>query len=252
MKRLLFAPVLIMTIIVTSCGNKSTKKVDNSVTVDTAIVVDTAAISQETKSVINAQTTTAQNALETNDSKGVTESLANFVATYKTFLNADRLNEAKLYAQSIRSFINDHKDTLEKLANNNPTISKLITAINNLPTSASATIDDAKNAVKDEVINLASPYIQKGAQEAANAETALNALKNAPVAEQEQLKQSAKQTIQDAKKAAENQINQEVDKAKEKANQKMDEASKKINETKEKINKDIEKAGNTKLKDLVK
>ena len=98
----------------------------------------------------------------------------------------------------------------------------------NLPTSATATAEEAKAAVISDIIKLASPAIVKGTTAVEDAQAAAEAVKNAP---------------DEAKAAIENKANEEAAKAKQKANEAVDKAASKandaVNNAKNKIVKDL-------------
>ena len=195
----------------------------------------------------------------------MTTALADLAATYKALVNAGELNDAKTYGAAIKKFVKDNEQTLKSVAADNTTIADLITNIENLPTAAATTADEAKKAVAQDVVNLASPYLQKGAAAAATAEAAAAVLKNAPAAAKAAIdaapatakaaaEQAANQAVNNAKTAAENKVNEEANKAASKANEAVtkaqNKAAEKVNKAASKANDAVNKAAGKALKGL--
>ena len=175
-------------------------------------------------------------------------------ATYKALVNAGQLDEAKAYGQSIKNFLAENAESIKAVTEGNTTIADLVNGIKNLPTSAETTAEQAKQAVTDDAVSLAAPYIQKAAQTAATVEAAKAALQsapeaakkiveNVPEAAKEAAKTAATKAVNNAKAAAEKKANEEVTKAREKAAEKVKEGQKKLNDK-------VNEAANNALKNL--
>ena len=254
MKKNIMLVMAVAAMLFASCGGSKTKSAaeatDSTATADSTEQIDTTALAPETKSTLNALTAQATSAIEKKDPKQVTTALADLATTYKTLVNAGKLDDAKAYGAAIKKFVKDNEQTLKSVATNNTTIADLITNIENLPTTAATTADEAKKAVAQDVVNLASPYLQKGAAAAATAEAAAAVLKNAPAAAKAAIdaapatakaaaEQAANQAVNNAKTAAENKVNEEANKAASKANEAVTKAQ---NKAAEKVNKAAGKA----------
>lgn len=239
MKKNIMLVMAVAAMLFASCGGSKTKSAaeatDSTATADSTEQIDTTALAPETKSTLNALTAQATSAIEMKDPKQVTTALADLATTYKTLVNAGKLDEAKTYGAAIKKFVKDNEQTLKSVATNNTTIADLINNIENLPTTAATTADEAKKAVAQDVVNLASPYLQKGAAAAATAEAAAAVLKNAPAA----AKAAIDAAPATAKTAAENKVNEEANKAASKANEAVTKAQ---NKAAEKVNKAAGKA----------
>lgn len=253
MKKNIMLVMAVAAMLFASCGGSKTKSAaeatDSTATADSTEQIDTTALAPETKSTLNALTAQATSAIEKKDPKQVTTALADLATTYKTLVNAGKLDEAKTYGAAIKKFVKDNEQTLKSVATSNTTIADLINNIENLPTTAATTADEAKKAVAQDVVNLASPYLQKGAAAAATAEAAA-VLKNAPAAAKAAIdaapatakaaaEQAANQAVNNAKTAAENKVNEEANKAASKANEAVTKAQ---NKAAEKVNKAAGKA----------
>lgn len=239
MKKNIMLVMAVAAMLFASCGGSKTKSAaeatDSTATADSTEQIDTTALAPETKSTLNALTAQATSAIEKKDPKQVTTALADLATTYKTLVNAGKLDEAKTYGAAIKKFVKDNEQTLKSVATSNTTIADLINNIENLPTTAATTADEAKKAVAQDVVNLASPYLQKGAAAAATAEAAAAVLKNAPAA----AKAAIDAAPATAKTAAENKVNEEANKAASKANEAVTKAQ---NKAAEKVNKAAGKA----------
>ena len=269
MKKNVLLVMAVAAMLFASCGGSKTKSAagatDSTATADSTEQVDTTALAPETKSTLNALTAQATSAIEKKDPKQVTTALADLATTYKTLVNAGKLDDAKAYGAAIKKFVKDNEQTLKSVATNNTTIADLITNIENLPTTAATTADEAKKAVAQDVVNLASPYLQKGAAAAATAEAAAAVLKNAPAAAKAAIdaapatakaaaEQAANQAVNNAKTAAENKVNEEANKAASKANEAVtkaqNKAAEKVNKAANKANDAVNKAAGKALKGL--
>lgn len=265
MKKNIMLVMAVAAMLFASCGGSKTKSAaeatDSTATADSTEQIDTTALAPEIKSTLNALTAQATSAIEKKDPKQVTTALADLATTYKTLVNAGKLDEAKTYGAAIKKFVKDNEQTLKSVATNNTTIADLINNIENLPTTAATTADEAKKAVAQDVVNLASPYLQKGAAAAATAEAAAAVLKNAPAAAKAAIdaapatakaaaEQAANQAVNNAKTAAENKVNEEANKADEAVTKAQNKAAEKVNKAANKANDAVNKAAGKALKGL--
>lgn len=240
MKKLFFAIVAVAAITFTSCGNKTNA---NAEAADSAMV-DTTALAPETMSTFNALKAQLIKALDEGNAEGVTTALANFEAAYKTLANSGELEDLKGYGMLVKNFVAEQADKIKSVASGDVTIANLVSGIEALPTSAEATLEDAKSAVSEKAISLANESLQKGAAAEATAEAAAEALKNAPAA----AKEAMENTVSNAKAAAAAAANEAANNAKENmdnaakdAEKKMDDAT---NEAKKKTGDAIDNASN--------
>ena len=260
MKKNVLLVMAVAAMLFASCGGSKTKSAaeatDSTATADSTEQVDTTALAPETKSTLNALTAQATSAIEKKDPKQVTTALADLATTYKTLVNAGKLDDAKAYGAAIKKFVKDNEQTLKSVATNNTTIADLITNIENLPTTAATTADEAKKAVAQDVVNLASPYLQKGAAAVLkNAPAAAKAaIDAAPATAKAAAEQAANQAVNNAKTAAENKVNEEANKAASKANEAVtkaqNKAAEKVNKAANKANDAVNKAAGKALKGL--
>lgn len=247
MKKNIMLVMAVAAMLFASCGGSKTKSAaeatDSTATADSTEQVDTTALAPETKSTLNALTAQASSAIGKKDPKQVTTALADLATTYKTLVNAGKLDEAKTYGAAIKKFVKDNEQALKSVATNNTTIADLINSIENLPTTAATTADEAKKAVAQDVVNLASPYLQKGAA----AKAAIDA---APAT----AKAAAEQAANNARTAAENKVNEEANKAASKTNEAVtkaqNKAAEKVNKAANKANDAVNKAAGKALKGL--
>lgn len=261
-KVFLFATVIALTL--ASCGNKSQSnapKADSTAveTVDsTAATTEEAAtpLTEEAKATVENLTGELQKAITAKDSKATIATLANFQTIYKNLVVQGKLDEAKSYGSAIKTFVSNHADDIKNVAEGNTTVAQLVEGIKNLPTSASTTAEQAKEAIKQDVINLASPTIAKGATAIATAEAAAETVKNLPASVKTAAETAATQAVNNAKTSAENKAKEEVQKVNDKANAAVNNAKAKaaqeVNKANQKANDAINKAADKALKDLIK
>lgn len=258
-KNILFTVAFVAAMTLASCGGKNNTPAttnDSTETVaDTRSDADAAAASvalaPETQQAMTSLTDAVSTAIEKKDPKAVTTALANVAATYKALVNAGKLDEAKNYGTAVKNFVSKNATALKSLASDRQstaatTINSLVSGIEALPTTASTTADEAKAAVTEEVVNLASPYIQKGAAAAATAETAAAAIKNAPQTVKAAAENAANEAVDNAKAAAKTAVDNEVNKAASKVNDASTKAQEKaadeVNKTQKKANDAVNKA----------
>ena len=248
MKKTFLTIAAVAAIMLSSCGGNTSKDapVSDSVAAqtDSTEAVNTAALSEETSQTISTLTGEATQALQAKDTKSLTTTLATLQATYKALVNAGKLEEAKAYGQSIKQFLSQNAESIKAVTSGNTTIASLVEGIENLPTTAAATAEEAKKAVADDAVKLAAPYIQKAASAAATAEAASAALKAAPAAAKKLVENAPAAAKEAAKTAATNAVNnaktaEKVTKAQNKAAEKVKEGQKKANE---KVNEAASKA----------
>jgi hypothetical protein len=247
MKKILFLAAAVAAMTFAACGNKSQSAAPaaDSAQSDSVAAVDTASLAPEAKAALGALTLQLQKAVESKDPKAVTTALANLEATYKTLVNTGNLEDAKTYGSAIKQFVSESADSIKQIASGNTTIAELVNGIANLPTTAETTAEQAKAAVSEDVVNLASSAIAKGASAKATAETAAAALKNAPATAASVASAAATTAVETAKTNAENKVNEKVNETKEKANDAVNKAANKANEA---VNNAANKAVNSLFK----
>lgn len=272
-KVFLFAAAIALTL--ASCGNKSQGNAADTDSTATENVTDstadgenaeaTANLSEESKATVETMTAELQKAIDAKDSKAAISTLANLQTIYKNLVAQGKLEEAKAYGSAIKNFVNQNADALKNVASGNTTIVSLVEGIKNLPTSAETTAEQAKAAVGEDITNLASPIVAKGATAVASAKEAAEIIKNAPATVKSAAESAANQAIDNAKTAAENKVNSEINKAGQKAtdavnkekekatnavNSAKSKASDAVNKANEKANKAVNDAANKALKGL--
>lgn len=265
-KVFLFAAAIALTL--ASCGNKSQGNAAETDSTATEAVADTtaetdnpeatASLTQESKATVENMTAELQKAVNAKDSKATISTLANLQTIYKNLVEQGKVDEAKAYGSAIKAFVNQNADAIKSVANGNTTINSLVSGIQNLPTSAEATVEQAKAAIGEDITNLASPAIAKGATAIATAKEAAEAIKNAPASVKSAAENAANQAISNAKTAAENKVNSELNKAGQKATDAINKEKEKgkekannaVNDVKAKANKAVNDAASKALKGL--
>lgn len=258
-KHLIFAAAIVAALTFAACGGKSNTPApaadSTEAVADTTAAAALEALDPEMQQAVASVTGAVGQALEKKDAKAVTTALADIAATYKALVNAGKLDEAKNYASAVKSFVTSNAGALKSLAADGEadaatTISNLVTSVTNLPTAASATAEEAKAAVTQDVVNLASPYIQKGAAAKATAEAAAEAIKNAPQSvkdaaasvvsgAEEKVSSAAETAVSNAESQAKAAVNKEVEKGQKKASEAVEKTQKKANDA---VNKAAGKA----------
>ncbi len=235
MKKLFFAALAVTALTIASCGNKTAAPAAANDSIADTSMVDTTALAPETKSMLNSLTTQLTDVIKNKDTKGLTTTLANIAASYKALVNSGKLQDALSYGQVIKDFVAKNLDTIKSFAGNNTAISSLLSGIQALPTDASTTAEQAKQAVSSKLTDLASSAFQKAAAGGATAEAAAAALKNLTGNAME----GAKDAAVNAKDAAAEKANEAVDATKAKAGEAVNDAAAKTNDA---VNKAASKA----------
>lgn len=249
------------TIVFASCGGKNNAPVpavDSTEVVADSVEEAAQALAPETQQAMESLTEAVSEAVSKKDTKAVTTALANVAATYRVLVNAGKLDEAKKYGSAVKNFISQNAAELKNVAGMGQasvatTINNLVSSIENLPTTAVTTADEAKAAVVEDVVNLASPYIQKGAA-AATAETAAAAIKDAPDAVKTAAEAAVGGAVENAKTTAKAAVENEMNKAATKADEAKANAQKKasdaVTNAQKKANDAVNDAANKALKGL--
>lgn len=224
-KTMLLAAVLCL--VLASCGNKSQQgdatTADSTATVENTENQDgnSEALGADAQTAIDQATASLQKALETKDAKATAQTIAQLTNTYKKLVEQGKMDEAKAYGEAIKNWVKSNEQDIKSIANGDATIGELVNGIQNLPTSASATAEQAKAAA-----------VKQAAEQAAN-----QAAANVKTAAENKAKEEA------------NKINEKVSTAKENAKAK---ATEKVNEAKAKANEAATKAANKAIKDIFK
>lgn len=244
MKKLLFAVAAVAAVAFASCGSKPKAGVENA-----EPVVDTTALAPELKVSFEALSSHLTNALNNNDSAEVSKALANLVTMYKTLANSGQIEELKRYGIRVKSLVEEHAAEIKNLAAESPAIAKLYANVEALPVAANTTLEEAKAAVPEETVGMASKALQKGAEAGATAEAATEALKNAPAAANEAVskamadtKETTKEAVEDAKQEVSEAAGNTKHAAKKVANDAKQEVSEAAGKTKNATNKAVNNA----------
>lgn len=267
MKKLLILSFATCAMMMASCGNKTQNAISladsDSLLMDTSIVAAVAAngLSEDMKATITNITTQLTKDIKQNNTQNIIVGLANLETIYRNLAAASKLEDAKVYGSAIKKFINSNKEALSASVSENATIGSLVQSIQNLPTTAETTADQAKAAVANDIATLASPAIAKGETAVATAEAAAKLISNAPAAAKTAATNAATSIENNTKEAVNNQVDaakasadKAVSNAKDKTNKAItdtkDKANKKVNEAAEKANKKINDATKEAIKGL--
>lgn len=205
MKKSHFLTIAFAALAMVSCGNKNdnANNTEDSTTIeeDSTIV---SGVSQELQPTLEALISNFNQNVDKNDANALTTTLADMQVVYKNLVDEGKLEEAKTYGQAIQKYVSEHASELQAMAEGNNNIPSLVEGVKNLPVSAEATIEEAKQAVISTVVSKASPEIAKGATILNNAQQAAEAVKNAPEAIKDAAETAAENTVNSAKAKADN------------------------------------------------
>lgn len=273
MKKSFVMVMAVLALTMASCGNK-TQEAGAADSTQVENVADSAAakLSAEGQKTVDALTTELEKDIQAKDAKKVIVSLANMQTIYKNLVENGKLEEATSYGWAIQQFINKHADNLKNVATGNTTIASLVQGIQNLPTSAQTTAEEAKAAVSQDAVTLSTPAIQEGQTLIETADAAAQAVQNAPATVKAAAQNVAANAVNaaenTAKTAANNAVNAATNKAVEthnkvvnkvneaqtqaanKVNQAQNKAAQRITEGQNKANNAINDAANKALQGI--
>lgn len=210
MKKVFLMAMAAIAFIFAGCENKKTSPNDNQA--DTTIVMDESAdaTADSLTSELDAQ-------LAQNNTDAIQATLTSLQNKYAELVASGKLDTAKAYAAKIQQFLNDNAEKIKAAAANNATIAALVTGIQNLPTTAEVTAEQAEEAVKSN-----AKEMMKEAEHETN-----------------QAIEKAKQEATKATDKANAQMNEAKDKAGKALDKSAEEANKKVNQARGQIRKGL-------------
>lgn len=210
MKKVFLMAMAAIAFIFTGCENKKTSANDNQT--DTTIVMDESA-----DATADSPTSELDAQLAQNNTDAIQATLTSLQNKYAELVASGKLDTAKAYAAKIQQFLNDNADRIKAAAANNPSIAALVSGIQNLPTTAEATAEQAEEAVK----NNAKDMMKKAENETNKAID------------------RAKQEATKATDKANAKMNEAKDKAGKALDKSAEEANKKVNQARGEIRKGL-------------
>ncbi len=205
MKKIIVCMFAVAAIALTSCGNKaSVESVEN-----------------DAQSAV----TELKEKLEANDTEGFNAIVSKTQETIESLIKEGKVDEAKDYAESLKSFIDENAETIKNVVGSDDAVSTIVDAINDIPTGLQGTADEVKEDLED-----AAKKVGDDVKEA------FEDLKDEAIAERDKYKiqaeEAAQKAVEDAKQKASDAANQAVEDAKQKAsdaaNKAVDDAANKL------------------------
>ncbi len=210
MKKVFLMAMAAIAFIFAGCENKKTSPNDNQA--DTTIVMDESA-----DATADSLTSELDTQLSQNNTDAIQATLTSLQNKYAELVASGKLETAQAYVGKIQQFLNDNAEKIKAAAVNNPSIAALVSGIQNLPTTAEATAEQAEEAVKNNAKDM-----MKKAEHGTN--------------------QAIDKAKQEATKATDN-ANAKMNEAKDKAGKALDksaeEANKKVNQARGQIRKGL-------------
>lgn len=206
MRKVFLMAMAAIAFIFAGCGDKKTTPNDNQA--DTTIVMDESA-----DATADSLTSELDTQLSQNNTDAIQATLTSLQNKYAELVASGKLETAQAYVGKIQQFLNDNAEKIKAAAANNPSIAALVTGIQNLPTTAEATAEQAEEAVKN---------MMKKAEHETN--------------------QAIDKAKQEATKATDNanaQMNETKDKAGKALDKSAEEANKKVNQARGQIRKGL-------------
>ena len=210
MKKVFLMVMAAVAFIFAGCGDKKTTPSYNQA--GTTIVMDESA-----DATADSLTSELDTQLSQNNTDAIQASLTSLQNKYAELVASGKLDTAKAYAAKIQQFLNDNAERIKAAAVNNATIAALVAGIQNLPTTAEATAEQAEEAVK----NNAKDMMKKAEHET------------------NQAIDKAKREASKATDKANAQMNEAKDKAGKALDKSAEEANKEINQARGQIRKGL-------------
>lgn len=210
MKKVFLMVMAVIAFIFAGCGDKKTTPSYNQA--GTTIVMDESA-----DATADSLTSELDTQLSQNNTDAIQASLTSLQNKYAELVASGKLDTAKAYAAKIQQFLNDNAERIKAAAVNNATIAALVAGIQNLPTTAEATAEQAEEAVK----NNAKDMMKKAEHET------------------NQAIDKAKREASKATDKANAQMNEAKDKAGKALDKSAEEANKEINQARGQIRKGL-------------
>lgn len=178
MKKVFLMVMAAIAFIFAGCGDKKTTPSYNQA--DTTIVMDESA-----DATADSLTSELDTQLSQNNTDAIQATLTSLQNKYAELVASGKLDTAKAYAAKIQQFLNDNAEKIKTATANNPSIAALVSGIQNLPTTAEATAEQAEAAVKNNAKEMmkeaefeTNKAIDKAKQEATKATDKANAKMN--------------------------------------------------------------------------
>lgn len=218
-KNFLTAMAVATLIALSSCGGKQSAEapVEDSTSVETVADSTTTATDEVSTGDLDAQ-------LASKDAKAVLASVTSVKEHYAQLISEGKIEEAKAYAQKMKKYFDSHADELKTIASGDATILDMIQYVNNLPSDAKATAEEAKSYLKSVPTAVAT--------------SVANDAKNVASQTVEGVKGAANKAVTDTKNRVEQDANKAVENAKSRANKTVENANKKATDA---VNKAAEK-----------
>lgn len=201
MKKVFLMAMAAIAFIFAGCENKKTSANDNQA--DTTIVMDESA-----DATADSLTSELDTQLSQNNTDAIQATLTSLQNKYAELVASGKLETAKTYAAKIQQFLNENAEKIKAAAANNATIAALVTGIQNLPTTAEATAEQAEEAVKNNAKDMmkkaeheTNKAIDKAKQETTKATDNANAKMN-------EVKDKAGKALDKSAEEANKEINQ--------------------------------------------
>ena len=210
MKKVFLMAMASIAFIFAGCGDKKATPSGNQA--DTTIVMDASV-----DATADSLTSELDTQLSQNNTDAIQASLTSLQNKYAELVASGKLDTAKAYAAKIQQFLNDNAERIKAAAVNNPSIAALVSGIQNLPTIAEATAEQAEKAVK----NNAKDMMKKAEHETNKAID------------------KAKQETTKATDNANAKMNEAKDKAGKALDKSAEEANKEINQARGQIRKGL-------------
>lgn len=193
MKKITILGIGIVALGMVACGG-STKP-------ETVEEADTVAVAMDDAEVV-AELAKVNGALESGDAEAVENEVKQLQAKVKQLVESGDKEAAAAYSLKLKEWYEQNKAKVDEVAKNGTTIGRLVDAVVKLPGDVAANADAAVEAVKDDAAAVQDAAAQKA----------------------EEMKQDAKLKVDEAKENAKKEAEKKVDEAAQKAVEKADEA----------------------------
>lgn len=150
MKKLFFAAAILTAATLTGCGNKTNSAADGAAdsleNVDSILQAGPEAVADSLIDALNAN-------ISSKDSKSLEATIASIKAKYDELVKSGKTEEAKTYAEKLKTYLKEHAEEVKTITSGNATVNDIVNTVVNIPTTTEEAASTVKNGVKEAVDN---------------------------------------------------------------------------------------------------
>lgn len=189
MKKLMIMALALVAMTMASCGDKTKA----GAATDSVATDSVEAVAEPTEISALAEQ------LKSGDASAVEQAITTVKQKYDQLVTEGKVEEAAAYASKMKEFIDEHSEEIKQATNGSATVSTIVDAVKNLPSTVTTTAEDAASAA--------------GADAKAVGDKVKDAVEAAPAKAEEAVKAKTDEAKKKAADAVDKKVNEGVDKA---------------------------------------